>query len=140
MHLPHQEGFPYRARIFGWTVCVLAIAGVFWPGQSPSARLTVLGYALISAVGPYIVVRLVFLVIMELAGESMPRLLLTYLLILFYAGILATLLGLIALPFQWSALDGHNGVTGPMYLASLPSGLAASAAALKVVQRHYEDG
>jgi hypothetical protein len=31
-------------------------------------------------------------------------------------------------------------VTGPMYLASLPSGLAASAAALKVVQRHYEDG
>jgi hypothetical protein len=102
--------------------------------------LTVLGYALISVVGPYIVVRFVFFVIMELAGESMPRLLLTYLLILFYAGILATILGLIALPFQWSHLDGGTGVTGPMYLASLPSGLAASAAALRVVQRHYVDG
>lgn len=140
VRLPHQEDFPYRARVFAWAVCVMALAGILWPGQSLPARLTDLGYALISVVGPYIVVRFVFFVIMELAGDSLPRLLFAYLVILFYAGILATILGLIALPFQWSELDGRHGVTGPMYLASLPSGLAASAAALSVIRRHYVDG
>jgi hypothetical protein len=80
---------------------------------------------------------LVFSVVMALVGEALPRLLLTYLLIVFYAGILATLLGVIALPFQWSEMNARSGMSGPMYLASLPSGLAMAAGALRVIYRHY---
>ncbi|HEV2702030.1 MAG TPA: hypothetical protein VGV09_10395, partial [Steroidobacteraceae bacterium] len=83
-------------------MAVLAMAGVVWPGQSLAARLNDLGYAILSVVGTYIIIRLVFSAIMALAGEALPRMLLAYLLILFYAGILATILGLIALPFRWN--------------------------------------
>jgi hypothetical protein len=76
---------------------------------------------------------------MALVGEALPRLLLTYLLIVFYAGILATLLGLIALPFQWGEINARSGISGPMYLASLPSGLAMAAGALSVIYRHYAE-
>jgi hypothetical protein len=140
MFLPHQIEFPYRSKVFAWTVGILVIAGISWPGQSLSARLAVLAYALLSVVGTYLGVRLIFSLIMVVAGEALPRLLLGYLLILFYAGILATVLGLIALPFQWGAINTRSGISGPMYLASLPSGLAMAAGALSVIYRHYVDG
>jgi hypothetical protein len=139
MFLPHQIEFPYRARIFAWTVAILLIAGISWPGQSLAARLGVLAYALLSVIGTYLGVRLIFSVIMAVAGEALPRLLLAYLLILFYAGILATMLGLVALPFQWGAISARSVTSGPMYLASLPAGLAMSAGAFRVIYRHYVD-
>jgi hypothetical protein len=137
MLLPHQIEFPNRSRVFAWTVGLLVIAGISWPGQSLPARWAVLAYALVSIVGTYLAVRLVFSLIMVLVGEALPRLLLTYLLIVFYAGILATVLGLILLPFQWAAINTRNAVSGPMYLAALPSGFAMAAGALRVIYRHY---
>jgi len=123
--------------MFAWAVGLLVIAGISWPGQSLSARLSVLAYAFLSIVGTYLGVRIVFSLIMVLVGEALPRLLLTYLLIVFYAGILATVLGLIALPFQWGEINARSATSGPMYLASLPSGLAMAAGVLKVIYRHY---
>jgi hypothetical protein len=137
MLLPHQIEFPNRSRVFAWTVGLLVIAGISWPGQALSARLSVLAHALVSIVGTYLGVRLVFSLIMVLLGEALPRLLLTYLLIVFYAGILATVLGLIALPFQWGEINTQSAISGPMYLASLPSGIAMAAGALRVIYRHY---
>jgi hypothetical protein len=137
MLLPHQIEFPYRSRVFAWTVAILLIAGISWPGQSLAARLAVLAYALLSVVGTYLGVRLIFSVIMVVAGEALPRLLLTYLLVLFYSGILATVLGLVALPFQWGAINTRSGISGPMYLATLPSGLAMAAGAFRVIYRYY---
>jgi hypothetical protein len=123
--------------MFAWTVGSLVIAGISWPGQSLSARLSVLVYAVLSIVGTYLGVRLVFSLIMVLVGDALPRLLLAYLLIVFYAGILATLLGLLALPFQWGEINSRSAMSGPMYLASLPSGLAMAAGAFRVIRRHY---
>jgi hypothetical protein len=137
MRLPHQIEFSNRSRIFAWTVGLLVIAGISWPGQSLSARLSVFAHAVLSIVGTYLGVRLVFALIMLLLGEALPRLLLTYLLIVFYAGILATALGLLALPFQWGEISTRSAVSGPMYLASLPSGLAMAAGAFSVICRHY---
>jgi hypothetical protein len=139
MLMPHQIEFPNRFRVFAWTVGLLVIAGISWPGQSLSARLSVLAYAIVSIVGTYLGVRLVFSLIMVIVGEALPRLLLTYLLIIFYAGILATVLGLIALPFQWGEIKIRGAASGPMHLASLPSGLAMAAGALRVIHRNYLD-
>jgi hypothetical protein len=135
--LPHEVEFPYRSRIFGWTIGVLIIAGISWPGQTFSARMAVLASAVLSVVGTYFGVRVIFAAIMAVAGEVLPRLLLTYLLILFYAGILATVLGLVTLPFQWAAINTRSAISAPMYLASLPTGFAMAAGALRVIYRHY---
>jgi hypothetical protein len=137
MLLPHQIEFPNKSKLFAWSVGILVIAAVSWPAQSISARLSVLAHALFSIVGTYLGVRLVFSLVMVLVGETLSSLLLIYLLIVFYAGILATLLGLILLPFQWSEINTQSGMSGPMYLASLPSGLAMAAGALRVIYRHY---
>jgi hypothetical protein len=137
MLLPHESEFPNKSRVFAWTVGALVIAGISWPGQSLSARLSVLAYALLSIVGTYLAVRMVFSLIMVFLGEALPRLLLTYLLIIFYAGILATILGLLALPFHWGEISTRSAMSGPMYLAWLPSGLAMAAGALAVIDRHY---
>jgi hypothetical protein len=136
VQFPHQHGFPYRRAVLVCVIVLCMSAGVLWPGQTISARGTVLAYGALAIASSYAFWRIVLTALAALAENRFPRFALWYIYFVFYGGIFATVVGLLALPFQWKLLDQEE-VSGPMFLASLPAGLITAAGALRVLNRYY---
>jgi hypothetical protein len=109
---------------------------VLWPGQSIMERLRVLACAAFLIAVAYIFFKAVLAWLAAVGVQFFGRVAFWYTAFVLYAGIVVMPFALLSLPFQWRGLCA-DGMTGPMFLASIPSSVAASLAAARVIEKHY---
>ena len=126
----------FGQQILLWVSLVLIGVAILWPGQSLYDRLMVLTMAAISISLGYGFFRIVLGMFASLGDRLFGRLIFWYIIAVLYLGIISVPLALLSLPFQWQHLYAE-GLTGPIYLASIPMGISAALAAAQVIDKHY---
>jgi hypothetical protein len=119
-----------------WTTALCLAAAVLWPGQSLSARFQSVLFGVLSIAIGYGFFRLFLGAVASLASQWAGRLAFWYIAFVLYIGIFGPLLALATLPFQWHELFDDE-MTFPMFIASFPTGISASLAAARVIDKHY---
>ena len=94
------------------------------------------GYGLVTIVMGYWFFRLMLSGVAWLGDHFLGRLSYWYILFVLYACVVMVPLAIVTLPFQWNDLY-VDGMTGPLFLASIPTGLSVALAAARVVVDNY---
>ena len=126
----------HGGRVLAWVAAGCIGIAILWPDQTLAERATVLGYGLVAIAMTYGFFRLFLVGIAWLGELFLGRVSYWYILFILYAGAISVPLALLTLPFQWKDLY-VDGMTGPMVLASIPSGLSLALAAARVINEKY---
>ena len=119
-----------------WVAGAFIGMGVLWPSQSLGERAKVLGYGLITIVMGYWFFRLFLTGVAWLGDHFLGRLSYWYIVFVLYACVVMVPGAVLTLPLQWKDLY-VDGMTGPLFLACVPTGVSVALAASKVLVDHY---
>lgn len=123
-------------KVLVWLAVACMGVGALWPGQSLAERGTVVAYGLTTTILGYWFFRLLLAGIAWLGDHFFGRLSYWYILFVLNACVVMVPLAILALPFQWKDLY-VDGMTGPMFLASIPAGVGVALAASRVIVDNY---
>ena len=112
------------------------LVAIVWPGQNLSDRAMDFAYGAVGAMVSYLFFHSALALLASRGSVIFGRLAYWYTVFAFYFGLAAVPLALISLPFQWRDLNG-DGMTAPMFLATVPSGWAAAFGIAKVLNKYY---